>query len=75
MFHLCACFVQPQLNSSESMEQQMGFLNKQLLLLGEANKLYVEEIERLGPEASKVRKMVLDRKRLTTVINGLGVVA
>lgn len=44
------------------MEQQMAFLNKQLLLLGEANKLCVEEIERLGPEANKVRKTVLDRK-------------
>lgn len=43
-----------QLNKSESMEQQMGFLNKQFLLLGEANKLCMEEIERLGPEASKV---------------------
>lgn len=32
----------------------MAFLNKQLLLLGEANKLCVEEIQRLGPEADKV---------------------
>lgn len=36
------------------MEQQMAFLNKQLLLLGEANKLCVEKIDRLGPEVSKV---------------------
>ncbi|XP_056601567.1 TSC complex subunit 1a isoform X2 [Triplophysa dalaica] len=46
-----------KLNKSESMEQQMGFLNKQFLLLGEANKLCMEEIERLGPEASKELKM------------------
>ncbi|KAI7812605.1 putative hamartin [Triplophysa rosa] len=46
-----------KLNKSESMEQQMAFLNKQFLLLGEANKLCVEEIERLGPEASKELKM------------------
>lgn len=32
----------------------MAFLNKQLLLLGEANKLFAEEIDRLGPDASKV---------------------
>lgn len=36
------------------MEQQMAFLNKQLLLLGEANKLCMKEIDRLGPEVSKV---------------------
>ncbi|XP_051977374.1 hamartin-like isoform X2 [Xyrauchen texanus] len=47
-----------KLNNSESMEQQMAFLNKQLLLLGETNKLCVEEIERLGPEASKELKML-----------------
>uniref|UniRef100_W5L9R3 TSC complex subunit 1a n=1 Tax=Astyanax mexicanus TaxID=7994 RepID=W5L9R3_ASTMX len=47
-----------KLNSSESMEQQMAFLNKQLLLLGEANKLCVEEIQRLGPEADKEHKML-----------------
>ncbi|XP_072521310.1 TSC complex subunit 1a isoform X2 [Salminus brasiliensis] len=47
-----------KLNNSESMEQQMAFLNKQLLLLGEANKLCVEEIQRLGPEADKEQKML-----------------
>ncbi|XP_051551164.1 hamartin-like isoform X2 [Myxocyprinus asiaticus] len=47
-----------KLDNSESMEQQMAFLNKQLLLLGEANKFCVEEIERLGPEASKELKML-----------------
>uniref|UniRef100_A0A672KS63 Hamartin-like n=1 Tax=Sinocyclocheilus grahami TaxID=75366 RepID=A0A672KS63_SINGR len=47
-----------KLNNSENMEQQMAFLNKQLLLLGEANKLFVEEIDRLGPEASKELNML-----------------
>ncbi|KAI4882207.1 hypothetical protein NFI96_034142, partial [Prochilodus magdalenae] len=47
-----------KLNNSESMEQQMAFLNKQLVLLGEANKLCVEEIQRLGPEADKEQKML-----------------
>ncbi|XP_051529694.1 hamartin-like isoform X2 [Myxocyprinus asiaticus] len=47
-----------KLNNSENMEQQMAFLNTQLLLLGEANKICVEEIERLGPEASKELKML-----------------
>ncbi len=53
-FDLCSWFIQSQLNNSENMEQQMAFLNKQLLLLGEANKLYVEKIDRLGPDVSKV---------------------
>ncbi|ROI27771.1 Hamartin [Anabarilius grahami] len=47
-----------KLNNSENMEQQMAFLNKQLLLLGEANKLFAEEIDRLGPEASKELNML-----------------
>ncbi|XP_052448860.1 hamartin-like isoform X1 [Carassius gibelio] len=47
-----------KLNNSENIEQQMAFLNKQLLLLGEANKLCVEEIDRLGPEASKELNML-----------------
>ncbi|XP_050965424.1 TSC complex subunit 1a isoform X1 [Labeo rohita] len=47
-----------KLSNSENMEQQMAFLNKQLLLLGEANKLCVGEIDRLGPEASKELNML-----------------
>uniref|UniRef100_A0A671S9M1 Hamartin-like n=1 Tax=Sinocyclocheilus anshuiensis TaxID=1608454 RepID=A0A671S9M1_9TELE len=47
-----------KLNNSENMEQQMAFLNKQLLLLAEANKLCVEEIDRLGPEVSKELNML-----------------
>uniref|UniRef100_A0A8C2KGS3 TSC complex subunit 1a n=1 Tax=Cyprinus carpio TaxID=7962 RepID=A0A8C2KGS3_CYPCA len=47
-----------KLNNSENMEQQMAFLNKQLLLLGEANKLCMKEIDRLGPEVSKELNML-----------------
>ncbi|XP_062873736.1 TSC complex subunit 1a isoform X2 [Trichomycterus rosablanca] len=47
-----------KLNNSESMEQQMAFLNKQLLLLGEANKLCVQEVHRLGPDSQKELKML-----------------
>ncbi|KAM9446093.1 TSC complex subunit 1a isoform 2-T2 [Clarias gariepinus] len=47
-----------KLNNSESLEQQMAFLNKQLLLLGEANKLCVQEVQRLGPDSHKEQKML-----------------
>ncbi|XP_060763390.1 TSC complex subunit 1a isoform X2 [Neoarius graeffei] len=47
-----------KLNNSESLEQQMAFLNKQLLLLGEANKLCVQEVQRLGPDSHKEKKML-----------------
>ncbi|KAK3538903.1 hypothetical protein QTP86_020171 [Hemibagrus guttatus] len=47
-----------KLNNSESLEQQMAFLNKQLLLLGEANKLSVQEVQRLGPDSRKEQKML-----------------
>ncbi|MCI4392810.1 hypothetical protein PGIGA_G00150260 [Pangasianodon gigas] len=47
-----------KLNNSESLEQQMAFLNKQLLLLGEANKLCVQEVHRLGPDSHKEQKML-----------------
>lgn len=47
-----------KLNNSESLEQQMAFLNKQLLLLGEANKLYVQEVQHLGPDSHKEQKML-----------------
>lgn len=46
-------FYTSQLNNSESLQQQMDFLNKQLLLLGEANKLSVQEVQRLGPDSHK----------------------
>ncbi|KAI5088447.1 hamartin isoform X1, partial [Silurus meridionalis] len=47
-----------KLNNSESLEQQMAFLNKQLLLLGEANQLCVQEVQRLGPDSHKEHKML-----------------
>ncbi|KAF5901008.1 hamartin-like isoform X1, partial [Clarias magur] len=47
-----------KLNNSESLEQQMAFLNKQLLLLGEANKLSVQEVQRLGPDSLKEQEML-----------------
>lgn len=37
----------------------MAFLNKQLLLLGEANKLCVQEVQRLGPDSHKVSLILL----------------
>lgn len=45
-----------QLSSSESIQQQLSFLNKQLLLLGEAHKLCVQELHQAGPDTSKVQK-------------------
>ncbi|XP_076854312.1 TSC complex subunit 1a isoform X2 [Brachyhypopomus gauderio] len=47
-----------KLENTENMEQWMSFLNKQLLLLGEANRLCVQEMERLGPEAHKELHML-----------------
>ncbi|XP_028851284.1 TSC complex subunit 1a isoform X2 [Denticeps clupeoides] len=52
-----------KLMNSESMEQQMAFLNKHLLLLGEANKLCVEEMQRLGPDTNKELKMLQGTQR------------
>ncbi|CDQ66444.1 unnamed protein product [Oncorhynchus mykiss] len=43
-----------KLTNSENLQQQMYLLNKQLLLLGETNKLAIQEVQRLGPESSKV---------------------
>lgn len=37
----------------------MAFLNKQLLLLGEANKLSVQEVQRLGPDSRKVSMKIV----------------
>ncbi|TRY93171.1 hypothetical protein DNTS_012858 [Danionella cerebrum] len=66
-----------KLNNSENMEQYMAFLNKQLLLLGEANKLYVEENERLGSESAKELNMLqaasvreVERLRLSSLQQG-----
>lgn len=43
-----------QLSNSESTQQQMGFLNKQLLLLGEAHKLSMQELQNAGSDNTKV---------------------
>ncbi|KAG9354497.1 hypothetical protein JZ751_001207 [Albula glossodonta] len=47
-----------KLTSSETVQQQMAALNKQLLLLGEVNRLCVEELQHLGPHSSKEEQMV-----------------
>lgn len=44
-----------QLSNSESTQQQMSFLNKQLLLLGEAHKLSMQELHHTGADNTKVR--------------------
>uniref|UniRef100_A0A4W5LC37 TSC complex subunit 1a n=1 Tax=Hucho hucho TaxID=62062 RepID=A0A4W5LC37_9TELE len=46
-----------KLTNSENLQQQMYLLNKQLLLLGETNKLAIQEVQRLGPESSKVEML------------------
>lgn len=43
-----------QVSNSESTQQQMSFLNKQLLLLGEAHKLSMVELQRTGKDDTKV---------------------
>ncbi|KAJ8285672.1 hypothetical protein GJAV_G00029620 [Gymnothorax javanicus] len=47
-----------KLTSSETVQQQMAALNKQLLLLGEVNRLCVEELQHLGPHSNKEVQMV-----------------
>ncbi|XP_041756493.2 TSC complex subunit 1a [Coregonus clupeaformis] len=47
-----------KLTNSENLQQQMYLLNKQLLLLGETNKLAIQEVQRLGPESSKELRML-----------------
>lgn len=42
-----------KLSNSESTQQQMGFLNKQLLLLGEAHKLSMQELQHPGANNTK----------------------
>lgn len=43
-----------QVSNSESTQQQMSFLNKQLLLLGEAHKLSMLELQHTGKDNIKV---------------------
>uniref|UniRef100_A0AAR2KD57 TSC complex subunit 1b n=1 Tax=Pygocentrus nattereri TaxID=42514 RepID=A0AAR2KD57_PYGNA len=47
-----------QLSTSESTQQQLSFLSKQLLLLGEAHKLCVQELQQAGPDISKEVQML-----------------
>uniref|UniRef100_H3ATH5 TSC complex subunit 1 n=1 Tax=Latimeria chalumnae TaxID=7897 RepID=H3ATH5_LATCH len=47
-----------KLSSSESIHQQMEFLNKQLLLLGEVNELYTEQLLHAQKESSKELEMI-----------------
>uniref|UniRef100_A0A667YYH1 TSC complex subunit 1b n=1 Tax=Myripristis murdjan TaxID=586833 RepID=A0A667YYH1_9TELE len=47
-----------KLSNSESTQQQMSFLNKQLLLLGEAHKLSMQELQHAGPDNTKEAQML-----------------
>ncbi|KAL4609401.1 hamartin-like isoform X4 [Arapaima gigas] len=66
-----------KLTSSESIQQQMAFLNKQLLLLGEVNKLCVEELHHSTSDTTKESYMLqsssekeLDKLRMALVVQG-----
>uniref|UniRef100_H3CDW3 TSC complex subunit 1b n=1 Tax=Tetraodon nigroviridis TaxID=99883 RepID=H3CDW3_TETNG len=47
-----------KVSNSESTQQQMSFLNKQLLLLGEAHKLSMVELQHTGKEDAKEAQML-----------------
>ncbi|XP_044029198.1 TSC complex subunit 1b isoform X3 [Siniperca chuatsi] len=47
-----------KLSNSESTQQQMSFLNKQLLLLGEAHKLSMQELHHAGADNTKEAQML-----------------
>ncbi|KAJ0057341.1 hypothetical protein NL108_004929, partial [Boleophthalmus pectinirostris] len=47
-----------KLSTSESTQQHMSFLNKQLLLLGEAHKLAMQELRHAGPDNTKEAQML-----------------
>ncbi|KAM9734670.1 LOW QUALITY PROTEIN: hamartin-like [Menidia menidia] len=47
-----------KLSNSESTQQQMSFLNKQLLLLGEAHKLSMQEFQHVGTDNTKEALML-----------------
>lgn len=57
---LCAVGLSPpvhvsgQLSNSESVQQQMEFLNRQLLVLGEVNELYLEQLQNKHSDTTKV---------------------
>uniref|UniRef100_A0A3P9LQW4 TSC complex subunit 1 n=1 Tax=Oryzias latipes TaxID=8090 RepID=A0A3P9LQW4_ORYLA len=48
-----------KLSNSESTQQQMSFLNKQLLLLGEAHKLSMQELQNAGTDNTKQEARML----------------
>lgn len=48
----CLCF--GQLSNSESVQQQMEFLNRQLLVLGEVNELYLEQLQNKHADTTQV---------------------
>ncbi|XP_053551634.1 hamartin isoform X2 [Bombina bombina] len=50
--------VSQKLSNSESIQQQMEFLNRQLLILGEVNELYVEQLQHKHTNASKEVEML-----------------
>uniref|UniRef100_A0A673CJF8 Hamartin-like n=1 Tax=Sphaeramia orbicularis TaxID=375764 RepID=A0A673CJF8_9TELE len=62
-----------KLSNSESTQQQMSFLNKQLLLLGEAHKLSMQELHHAGPDNTKEAQMlqVSYRKEVETLRQSL----
>ncbi|XP_070614774.1 hamartin [Erythrolamprus reginae] len=45
--------VSQKLSNSESVQQQMEFLNRQLLVLGEVNELYLEQLQNKHADTSK----------------------
>uniref|UniRef100_W5MEW3 TSC complex subunit 1a n=1 Tax=Lepisosteus oculatus TaxID=7918 RepID=W5MEW3_LEPOC len=66
-----------KLNNSETIQGQMEFLNKQLLLVGEVNKLAMEELQHSSPDPSKEVDMIrasygkeLERLRQSLVQQG-----
>uniref|UniRef100_A0A7N6AI81 TSC complex subunit 1b n=1 Tax=Anabas testudineus TaxID=64144 RepID=A0A7N6AI81_ANATE len=62
-----------KLSNSESTQQQMSFLNKQLLLLGEAHKLSMQELHHAGADNTKEAQMlqVSYRKEVETLRQSL----
>lgn len=44
-----------KLSNSESVQQQMEFLNRQLLVLGEVNELYLEQLQHKHTDTTKVQ--------------------
>ncbi|XP_077592904.1 TSC complex subunit 1b isoform X1 [Stigmatopora nigra] len=53
-----------KLSNSESTQQQMSFLNKQLLLLGEAHKLSMQELQYVSGDSTKVQRPTTKEARM-----------